>query len=65
VTKPTVLRRRQGSFGDPHLQKMAAVRAAVAEIAASIATLNRAEFASRRRSALFHDDTPQDSFYLK
>jgi hypothetical protein len=42
VTKPTVRRRGQGSFGDPHLQKMAAVRAAVAEIAASIATLKQA-----------------------
>jgi len=44
---------------------MAAVRAAVAEIAASAATLKQAEFASRRRSALFRDDTPHYSFYLK
>jgi hypothetical protein len=39
MTKPTVLWRRQGSFGETHLQKMAAVRAAVADVAASIATL--------------------------
>jgi hypothetical protein len=42
VTKPTVLRRRQGCFGDPHLQRMAAVRAAAADIAAGIATLKQA-----------------------
>jgi len=42
MTKPTVLWRRQGAFGDPHLQKMAAVRAAVADIAAGTATLKQA-----------------------